>query len=61
MAPYRHPSVNAIPLRLPPGADLRDALQAAHCAAGRQATFVMAGIGSLSHALVAERKDATID
>jgi uncharacterized protein len=35
------------PLRLPPGADLRDALQAALAERGAQAAFVVAGIGSL--------------
>jgi predicted DNA-binding protein with PD1-like motif len=41
------PSFDPHPLRLPPGADLRQALQA-HCTAQRwQAVFVLAGIGSL--------------
>lgn len=35
------------PLRLPPGADLRDALQATLAERGAQAAFVVAGIGSL--------------
>ena len=35
------------PLRLPPGADLRAALQVALAARGAQAAFVVSGIGSL--------------
>jgi uncharacterized protein len=35
------------PLRLPPGADLREALQAALAERSAQAAFVVAGIGSL--------------
>jgi uncharacterized protein len=38
------------PLRLPPGADLRDALQAARAERGATAAFVVAGIGSLKPA-----------
>jgi uncharacterized protein len=38
------------PLRLPPGADLRDALQAALAERGAKAAFVVAGIGSLNPA-----------
>lgn len=43
------PSIDAPiePLRLAPGADLRDALQAALAARGARAAFVVAGIGSL--------------
>lgn len=39
---------DALPLRLLPGDDLRQALQAALAAQGSQAAFVVAGIGSLS-------------
>jgi uncharacterized protein len=39
-----------LPLRLPPGADLRDALQAALAERGAKAAFVVAGIGSLKPA-----------
>lgn len=35
------------PLRLPPGADLREALQAALAECGAKAGYVVAGIGSL--------------
>jgi uncharacterized protein len=38
------------PLRLPPGADLRDALQAVLAERGVKAAFVVAGIGSLKPA-----------
>ncbi|MBX3609948.1 MAG: DNA-binding protein [Hydrogenophaga sp.] len=41
------PSTSSTPLRLMPGEDLRDALQAAVRAKGQQAAFVVAGIGSL--------------
>lgn len=40
------------PLRLPPGADLRQALDAALLASGHQAGFVVSGIGSLSPAVL---------
>lgn len=36
-----------LPLRLPPGADLRRAIEAAVAERGLQAAFVIAGIGSL--------------
>ncbi len=39
--------MDALPLRLHPGDDLRDALDAAVRAAGWEAAFVIAGIGSL--------------
>jgi len=39
-----------LPLRLPPGADLRPALQEALRAHGWDSAFVVAGIGSLSEA-----------
>jgi predicted DNA-binding protein with PD1-like motif len=38
------------PLRLPPGADLRAALEAVLHEQSAQAAFVLCGIGSLSHA-----------
>jgi len=39
--------MKTLPLRLSPGDDLRDALAAAVTAAGVEAAFVLAGIGSL--------------
>lgn len=39
--------MQAIPLRLPPGADLRSALSAALVDAGAEAAFVLQAIGSL--------------
>lgn len=38
-----------LPLRLPPGADLRRSLEAAALADGKTAAFVVSGIGSLSN------------
>lgn len=51
-----------LPLRLHPGDDLRDALQAAVRAQGLQAAFVIAGIGSLMDARLrlAAADDATL-
>lgn len=46
------PGFVALPLRLPPGADLRRALEEALAANGAQAGFVLAGIGSLRPALL---------
>jgi predicted DNA-binding protein with PD1-like motif len=40
--------MDTLPLRLPPGADLRRALEAALAGQGVTAAFVIAGIGSLS-------------
>jgi predicted DNA-binding protein with PD1-like motif len=40
--------MRTLPLRLPPGAELRDALHAVLQAKGVEAAFVLAGIGSLS-------------
>ncbi|MEJ8809563.1 PPC domain-containing DNA-binding protein [Variovorax ureilyticus] len=42
--------MDAVPLRLNPGDDLRAALDAARAAHGCEAAFVVAGIGSLSTA-----------
>jgi len=42
--------MRTLPLRLAPGADLRDALRAVLQAQGVEAAFVIAGIGSLSSA-----------
>lgn len=42
--------MRTLALRLAPGDDLRDALQAALAAAGAQAAFVLSGIGSLREA-----------
>lgn len=39
-----------LPLRLPPGADLRQSLEAALCEHGAASAFVVSGIGSLSNA-----------
>ena len=39
--------MEALPLRLPPGADLRAALEAAVAARSHRASFVISGIGSL--------------
>ena len=50
MAQNPIPSVKTVPLRLPPGTDLRATLEAGQRAAGPSATFVLAGIGSLSQA-----------
>jgi predicted DNA-binding protein with PD1-like motif len=44
------PALEPLPLRLSPGADLREALQAALAQRQAQAAFVIAGIGSLLHA-----------
>ena len=47
------PAVNSLlPVRLLPGDDLRAALSAAVAAAGAQAAFVVAGIGSLGPAVL---------
>ena len=40
--------MHTLPLRLPPGAELREALHAVLRAQGVEAAFVIAGIGSLS-------------
>jgi predicted DNA-binding protein with PD1-like motif len=40
--------MDTLPLRLHPGEDLRGALEAAVRAAGWEAAFVIAGIGSLA-------------
>lgn len=42
--------MKALPLRLDPGADLRDALSTALSAFGGEAAFVVSGIGSLCEA-----------
>jgi len=44
--------MKALPLRLSPGQDLRQALEAAVRAEGCRAAFVIAGIGSLSEARI---------
>lgn len=44
------PSLQALPLRLAPGQDLRSAIEAAVAASGAQAAFVLQGIGSLDGA-----------
>jgi predicted DNA-binding protein with PD1-like motif len=42
--------MNTLPLRLTPGQDLRQAIEAAVCGQGCSAAFVLSGIGSLSTA-----------
>lgn len=44
--------MKTLPLRLPPGADLRRALEAALAEHGAEAGFVLQGIGSLKPALL---------
>jgi len=44
--------MKTLPLRLPPGADLRRALEAALAEHGAEAGFVLQGIGSLQPALL---------
>ncbi|MCW5575375.1 MAG: DNA-binding protein [Burkholderiales bacterium] len=44
--------MNTLPLRLPPGADLRAALEATVAAQGCRAAFVIAGIGSLGRVML---------
>jgi predicted DNA-binding protein with PD1-like motif len=41
--------MNRLPMRLPPGVDLRRALEDATKAEGAESAFVLAGIGSLSN------------
>jgi predicted DNA-binding protein with PD1-like motif len=42
--------MNALPLRLPPGSDLRRSLEEVLAAQAVEAAFVVSGLGSLSHA-----------
>ena len=42
--------MNTLPLRLTPGQDLRQAIEAAVCGQGCSAAFMLSGIGSLSTA-----------
>lgn len=53
--------MNALPLRLPPGCDLRRDIERAVAALPERSGFVLSGIGSLSHASVrfAAAQDAT--
>jgi hypothetical protein len=46
------PGFVSLPVRLPPGADLRRALEQVLAAHGAEAGFVLAGIGSLRPALI---------